>query len=216
MKKFIGIDQFYNELASNIQVGTILRRANGWNLNLQVVGDAFRLIRRQRNNYTNVGTAQDHFYYSQASININLGANIINPLNQDEASLSFANKNNAVIIIRNGITTDLYVDELSDDLEQLWYRRNTQYHRDSNNVFLVSSVIQTNRAKVFYSIQNKTSIRLRHRNNLPIATDLDLINADFALNRAVRSVRMMDIHNNCTVMLSLVRWRNLRERFVAY
>lgn len=214
MKKFTGFNHYFNEPLGRITVGSILRRPNGRSKNFVVATNLFRLIQNKREDYVNIGNKQHHFYYTQTSINVNLGANAGNSLNNTEASISFANKNNAVIVIKDGITTDLYIDELQDDLENIWFKKG--YNKDSKNVFLVSSVIVTNKAKVFYSTQNKTSVKLRHKNNLPIIDDLDLINAEFALGREVKSVRMMDIHNKCTVLFKLVRWQNKKEQFVAF
>ncbi len=214
MKKFAGFDRYFNEPLGNLSVGAILTRPNGRSRNFSVATHIFRLIKKKKEDFINVGEPQDHFYYSGTSINVNLGGDATTNLGKSEASIGFRTKNSAVVVIKNGVTTDLYFDDLVDDLEDIWFRK--KYQTYSRNVFLVTSVIVSRRAKVFYSTQNNTSIRLRHHDGLPIMKDLDLINAEFALGREARSVRMMDIHNKCTVLFSLVRWQNKKERFVSF
>jgi hypothetical protein len=213
MKKFNGVDYFYNDAAMNIQVGTILRRANRWSTNLLQVGDVFRELNRNRNNYTVVGNSQDHVIYSQETVTLNLGANVGGYLAAVEASIGFKSKNTGLVIIKDGITTDLLIDQFQADLERIWYDRPTRYVDDSNHVFLVTSVIATNRAKIFYSNQNKTSVKLQ--SNLPINNGIDLLSAGF-VKRNVSSVITTDIHNQCALLINVVRWRNKRDRFVPF
>ena len=214
MKKFAGFERYFNEPLGNIAVGAIMTRPNGRSKNFSVATNLFRLIDKKKEDFINAGKPQNHFYYSGASIHVNLGGDATTSLGKTEASIGFATRNSAVVIIENGITTDLYYDDLIDDLEKVWFKR--KYHTYSRNVFLVTSVIVSRRAKVFYATQNKTSVRLKHHDGLPIVKDLDLIHADFALGREARSVRMMDVHNQCTVLFSLVRWQNKKERFVGF
>ncbi|MEJ2595054.1 MAG: hypothetical protein P8100_07995 [bacterium] len=214
MKKFAGFDRYFNDPLGKLSVGAILTRPHGRSRNFSVTTNIFRLIKKKKEEFINVGEQQDHFYYSGTSINVNLGGDTTTSLGKSEASIGFATKNSAVVIIENGITTDLFYDDLVDDLERIWYKK--KYHTYSRNVFLVTSVIVSRRAKVFYATQNKTSVRLRHHDGLAIVRDLDLINAEFSLGREARSVRMMDIHNRCTVLFSLVRWQNKKDRFVSF
>jgi hypothetical protein len=213
MKKFTGFKQYFNEPLGSITVGTILTRANGMSKNFQVASNLFRSITKKKEDYIEIGLKQDRFYSSEASTTLMLGAET-DKLSDIEATIKFSSKNNAVVIIRNGITTDLFYNDLATDLEKLWNRRG--YMKNAKNFFLVTSVIRSNRAKVFYSKQNNTSIRLKHKNNIPIAENLDLLNAEFALGREVRSVRMMDILNPCTILFSMARWHNRKQRFVPF
>lgn len=210
MKKFAGINYLFNDQGMNLVPGTILMRPNQGlfprnQYMMNRVGSIFQNPPGIANvNAIAMGQPQNVELYNANNTQFTLGGNIGNALNNNQARIHFTNKNNAVIIYTNGITNTLNWGNMANVLDQYW--ENVGFKRNWRNMFIVAEVVVTNRAKVVYSTQNKTSITVNYAGNGVFNTLGSLINLNVGLVNNAQSVTARDFPARTDLLFNAIRW----------
>ena len=214
MKKFSHIDLLLNENAIPIIPGSILQRANGRSLHYTLLGNIFDMCKITPQSVITHGEPYNRVFYNANDTKFDLGATVGNLIFAEKARIRFTNKNNAVIVFNNGITSSLKYGLITNQLAVLWHQN--RYVNNHRNIFIVSSVINTNQAKVIYSMQNNTSITVSHVNNQPFNNLNDLINMNINIANEARSVTCIDINTNIPLLLDLIRFDRQNQAFMPF
>jgi hypothetical protein len=211
MKKFVGINYLFNDQGMNLAPGTILMRPKQGifrnnRLLLNRVGSIFQNPPGIGNaNAVSLGQPQNAQLYYARNTQVNLGGNVGNALLKTEARISFANANNAIIIYSNGVNNSLNWGNLANSLAKYW--KTSGYLRNWRNMFIVTEVIITNRAKVVYSVQNNTSVTVQYAGNGTFNTLGSLINLDVGLVNNARSVQAIGSGADTHLLFNVIRWK---------